>query len=190
MGKKKVHTCPLWAGYLLVCPLRRLIQNPEKILSPYVKPGMKVLDIGPGMGFFSLPMARMVGESGKVFCVDIQEGMLSALMKRAEKEGLDKRIEPVLISPGTGLPLPDEPLFDFCLAFAVLHEVAEKELIISEISRRMKQGGLLCYAEPKGHVKKRDFEATLRLLEKAGFVLKERPKVMRSHAAMLILPVV
>jgi len=106
-------------------------------------------------------------------------------MKRAAREGLDGRIKPVLIKAGAGLPLPDEPLFDFCLAFAVLHEVGEKELLITEISGRMKQGGLFYYAEPKGHVRKRDFEMTLGLLEKAGFLIKERPKVIRSHAAIL-----
>jgi len=53
--------CPVWVGYLLASPIRKLFQNPPKILSPYVENGMKVLDIGCVMGFFSLPLARMVG---------------------------------------------------------------------------------------------------------------------------------
>jgi ubiquinone/menaquinone biosynthesis C-methylase UbiE len=65
--------CPFWVGYLLINPLRTLMQNPKKILSQYVISGMKVLDIGCGMGFFSLPIARMIGPHGRVICLDVQE---------------------------------------------------------------------------------------------------------------------
>ncbi len=147
---------------------------------------MTVLDIGPGMGFFSIPMARMVGEGGKVVCVDIQKGMLDALIRRAEKSSLGERIETVLIKPGEGLPLPERQIFDFCLAFAVLHEVEDKEFLISEIASRMKTGGVFFYAEPKGHVKKKSFEETLWVLEKSGFSYKESPSVVRSHVAVLV----
>ena len=66
------HICPWWVGYLLVCPIRRWFQAPDKILSPYITEGMTVLDIGPAMGFFTIPAARMVGYSGKVIAVDVQ----------------------------------------------------------------------------------------------------------------------
>ena len=86
------HVCPWWVGYLLVSPIRRWFQDPEKILSPYVSEGMTVLDIGPGMGFFTIPAARMVGDSGRVIAVDLQEKMLKSLVKRAEKAGVAGRI--------------------------------------------------------------------------------------------------
>jgi ubiquinone/menaquinone biosynthesis C-methylase UbiE len=82
------HVCPWWAGYLLANPLRRLLQKPEKIVSPYLRNGMTVLEIGPGMGFFTLPMARIVGASGRIICVDIQEKMIAGLMRRARRAGL------------------------------------------------------------------------------------------------------
>ena len=88
--------CPHWVGYLLASPLRRLFHNPRKILGPYVEPGMTVLDIGCAMGFFSLPLARMIGKRGKVVCVDAQENMLVSLQKRARKAGLADRIIPHL----------------------------------------------------------------------------------------------
>ena len=47
------QACPFWMGYLLLCPFRRLGQNPDKILRPYVSNGMTVLEVGPGMGFFT-----------------------------------------------------------------------------------------------------------------------------------------
>ena len=86
------HICPWWVGYFLISPIRRWLQDPEKILSPYINEGMTVLDIGPGMGFFTIPAARMVGESGKVIAVDVQEKMLTVLRKRAEKAGVAGRV--------------------------------------------------------------------------------------------------
>lgn len=65
------HLCPWWLGYLLASPIRKFGQNPTKILEPYVKPGISCLDVGPGMGFFTLPMARLTGESGRVIAVEI-----------------------------------------------------------------------------------------------------------------------
>ncbi len=74
--------CPVWVGYFLASPVRKLFQNPEKMLAPYVKEGMRVLDIGCAMGFFSLPLAQMIGLNGKVICVDVQEKMIKSLEKR------------------------------------------------------------------------------------------------------------
>ena len=73
------RVCPVWVGYLLVSPLRRLFHNPEKILGPYVREGMKVLDVGCAMGFFWLPLAGMIGQTGKVVCIDMQERMITSL---------------------------------------------------------------------------------------------------------------
>jgi 2-polyprenyl-3-methyl-5-hydroxy-6-metoxy-1,4-benzoquinol methylase len=55
------RVCPIWVGYLLASPVRKLYQNPKKILGAYVREGMKILDIGCAMGFFSLPLAEMTG---------------------------------------------------------------------------------------------------------------------------------
>ena len=87
------HICPPWIGYLLVNPLRKLLENPNKMLSPYVQPGMTVLEPGPGMGFFTLPLARMVGPAGRVIVLEVQRKMLDGLERRARKAGLAERIE-------------------------------------------------------------------------------------------------
>ena len=81
------HVCPWWLGYFIDNPLRRLIHNPEKIVGPYVKPGMTVMDVGCGMGLFSIGMARMVGDGGLVIAVDLQQKMLDGLQKRAKRAG-------------------------------------------------------------------------------------------------------
>src|SRR3989339_2244046 len=93
---RKPFVCPWWLGYFLLIPFRRLSQDPEKILTPFVREGMTVLEVGPGMGYFTLTLARLVGTSGNVVCVDVQEKMLSALLKRAKKAGLEQRISAVM----------------------------------------------------------------------------------------------
>jgi len=77
------RVCPWWLGYLLASPVRRLLQDPRKLLGPYVREGMTVLEPGPGMGFFTLEIARLVGPSGRVVAVDIQPRMLSSLRRRS-----------------------------------------------------------------------------------------------------------
>ena len=76
------HACPWWLGYLLVTPLRRLKEDPRKILTPYVRPGMVVLEPGPAMGFFTLELARLDGPDARLVAVDLQERMLAAIAKQ------------------------------------------------------------------------------------------------------------
>lgn len=85
--------CPWWLGYLLVSPLRRWLHDPRVLLAPYVAPGMVVLEPGPGMGFFTLELARAVGSAGRVVAADVQPRMLQGLRRRAESAGLADCIE-------------------------------------------------------------------------------------------------
>src|SRR5689334_22447611 len=95
------RVCPWWIGYLLASPLRRLAFDPHKILTPYVHSGMTVLEPGPGMGFFTLELARLVGPEGRVVAVDIQPRMISALTRRASKARLLDRIDIRLAQAGS-----------------------------------------------------------------------------------------
>jgi len=79
------NVCPWWLGYMLLNPVRRIFHNPDAILNKYVSQNMRVLDIGSAMGFFSLPMARLVGEHGKIICIDLQKKMIETLKKGAKK---------------------------------------------------------------------------------------------------------
>jgi ubiquinone/menaquinone biosynthesis C-methylase UbiE len=87
------RVCPWWLRCGLVCPARRLGQNPHTILPPYVQEGMTVLEPGPGMGFFTLELASLVGTSGRVVAIDVQPGMTDRLKRRASKAGLLNRID-------------------------------------------------------------------------------------------------
>jgi uncharacterized membrane protein YphA (DoxX/SURF4 family) len=73
------HVCPWWGGYFIDNPLRRLIHDFETILGPYVKPGMTVLDVGCGMGFFSIGMALIVGLLTRLASLGIATNMVVAL---------------------------------------------------------------------------------------------------------------
>jgi ubiquinone/menaquinone biosynthesis C-methylase UbiE len=177
--------CPIWIGYVLACPLRRWFQNPEKILAPYIREGMKVLDIGCAMGFFSLPLARMVGEKGRVICVDMQEKMIMSLEKRAGKLGLSHRIESRICTQHD-LGLHDmRQEIDFALAFAVIHEVPDAGRFLAEIYETLKSGGQFLIAEPKGHVSEKEFDRLVSAAEQIGFKAAETPHISGSHAVLL-----
>jgi ubiquinone/menaquinone biosynthesis C-methylase UbiE len=177
--------CPFWVGYLLVTPLRRLYQNPDKILGPYIKAGMMVLDVGCAMGFFALPLAKMVGPEGKVLCVDVQVKMLRTLHKRALKTGVADRMV-TRLGNRTSLGLNDfDQRIDFALAFAVVHEVPDVFTFLGEISKAMKFGSTCLVAEPRGRVSAEEFEATLSIAKEQGLRVVDRPRVARSRAALL-----
>lgn len=170
---------------MLASPLRRLLYDPEEILRPHIREGMNVLDLGCGMGFFSLPAARMVGKTGKVICVDLQEKMIRGLLRRSNKAGLSNRID-ARVCRQDSLALGDiNGKIDFALAFALIHEVPDKGRLLSEISEATKQTGRLLIAEPKGHVSKDGFDETVSAAEHAGFKVVSNVSIRRSYAILL-----
>ncbi len=179
------RVCPVWIGYLLSNPLRKLFQHPQKILSPYVKEGMQVLDIGSAMGFFSIPLAQLVGSTGKVLCVDMQEKMLKILEKRAQKAGVLQHIETrTCQQQSLGLKDVQEEV-DFALLFAVVHEVPDQARLFAEVSAALKPGGKVLVAEPKGHVSAKNFERSVAVAQQQGFTIVETPHIRQSHTALL-----
>ena len=84
MVDRNKRVCPVERAGGLDNRVRTLLQNPQKILGNYVKEGMTALDLGCGPGFFSIGMARIVGESGLVIATDLQEGMLQKLKMKCK----------------------------------------------------------------------------------------------------------
>lgn len=179
------RVCPWWIGYLLACPIRKLSQDPRKILAPYVREGMTVFEPGPGMGFFTMELARMVGPSGRVIVVDFQPKMLDRLRRRAAKAGVIERVMIRLAQPESMGVEELAGQVDFALAFAVVHEIPSEERFFSETARLLKPGGSLLLAEPTGHVEAGKFQGQLASAAAAGLVVEERPKIPHSHAALL-----
>ena len=183
MGKKRV--CPWWLGYLLACPLRRFRQDPARIVAPYVREGMSVLEPGPGMGFFTLELARRVGETGRVVVVDIQPRMLAALRRRVAKAGVGSRVETRLVGPES-MQLSDlAAKVDFALVFAVVHEMPNAGVFFHEMSGALRPKGRILLAEPAGHVGKDEFSLELAAAAGAGLAVVDRPNVSGSYAAVL-----
>ncbi len=89
-GKNRVF--PVTFGRGLDNRIRRWFQNPRKILRPYIKERVTVLDIGCGRGVFSVELAQMVGKSGRVIASDLQEGMLRKLRDKIRETELEERI--------------------------------------------------------------------------------------------------
>jgi ubiquinone/menaquinone biosynthesis C-methylase UbiE len=177
--------CPWWMGYALASPLRRLFQDPAPILAPHVRAGMIVLEPGPGMGFFTLELARLVGPEGRVVAVDLQPRMLEGLRRRAARAGLERRIQ---TRQATADSLRIEDLagkVDLVVAFAVVHELPDQARFFAEIRRALAVGGKVIVAEPSGHVTAADFEATLAAAGRAGFAREAGPSMRRSLTALL-----
>lgn len=179
------HVCPYWVGFLLASPIRRLIQNPKKILGPYLNEGMTVLDLGCALGFFSLEAARMVGPKGRVICVDLQQSMIRGLSRRAAKAGLLERIDARVCSD-RDLGVTDlKGTVDLVLAFAVVHEVPDSEGFMRQVGEVLASGGTLYLAEPAGRVSPGDFDQTVLAAQNAGLEIVDRPRVRRSLSCVL-----
>jgi len=174
-------TCPWWLLFSFDNPLRRLIHDPQKILAPFVSPGNTALDVGCGMGYFSIGLAKLTGKNGKVFAADLQPEMLAGLMKRADRSGMRERITPIQSTHDSiGVPGP----VDFVLAFWMVHEVRRRESFLEEIHKLLPPTGTFLIVEPVIHVSGRDFERTIDLCQKIGFTQVKRVPVASSRAIL------
>lgn len=175
------HTCPWWFGYTFDNPLRRLVHDPEEILGDFVEPGQTVVDIGCGLGYFSIALAKIVGPSGEVIALDIQSQMIQRAKRRAENHGVADRIDFRLCNASQ---LGVEGLVDFALAFWVVHEVTDPKNLFIEVRSFLKSRGRLLIAEPKGHVSAGRFNETVELARKAGFETSKGPMVRFSRSVV------
>ncbi len=173
--------CPWWLCFTFDNPLRKLLQNPEAMLGPYVRPGSTVIDIGAGMGYFSIPLARLVGPSGHVIAIDIQAKMLAALARRAGRGGVSERIQLHLASSDS---LGNHPQADFVIAFWMVHEVPNQRTFLTEIFGFLKPKGLFLLVEPILHVSKKSFLRTVQAANEIGLSVKDMPKIRLSYSAL------
>ena len=175
------RVCPWWLAPTLDNPIRRLIHNPENILSRYIERGQKVLDLGCGSGTFTIAIAKMVGETGKVIAIDAQDEMLQILRKKAAKEGLGSRIV-IHRSEPDRIGVSDK--VDFALAFYMIHEVPDVEAFLKEVASLIKDKGKLLIVEPKFHVSASSFEKTIEAARLAGFKATSEPKIRFSRSVL------
>ncbi|MBA7600230.1 2-methoxy-6-polyprenyl-1,4-benzoquinol methylase [subsurface metagenome] len=136
--------CMMWFFKLV-----DLFWNPQKQVKKFpLKEGMTVVDYGCGPGRYTIPIAKLVGEKGKVFALDIQPIAISTVNKKAAKEGLTN-IEAILLdSYDTGI---QEATVDLVLLIDTFHMISDYDALFREIHRILKQDGFL-FMDP-GHMK-------------------------------------
>ncbi|MDO9577685.1 MAG: class I SAM-dependent methyltransferase [Candidatus Cloacimonadales bacterium] len=182
MQKNKDRVCPVWMAYTFDNPLRKLFHNPTKMLQPYLSDGMTIFDISCGMGHFTLGMAKMLDDSSKIIAVDLQQGMLDILLKKAKKARLEKRIRPIKCQ-SHDFCLDEKA--DFALACWVMHETPDVKNSLRQIYDSLKPGGKFLMIEPAMHVSEETVENAKEIAAGLGFSLIAEPKVRLSRALLL-----
>jgi ubiquinone/menaquinone biosynthesis C-methylase UbiE len=120
---------------------RRKTQDPEAIFSKAgLKPGMTVIDIGCGQGYFSIPVAKIVGKDGNVYCIDIDEESIETLKDRASREGLDN-VQTFIGNAETTVPC--EVCADIVFFGICLHDFEDPSQVLNNAMRMLKPSGVL-----------------------------------------------
>jgi ubiquinone/menaquinone biosynthesis C-methylase UbiE len=181
-NKNQNRVCPVNNAGSLDNSIRKLIQNPQKIVKPFIKNGMSVLDVGCGPGFFSIEIAKMLNGTGKVIAVDLQEGMLDKVRKKIKGTNLESKIE---LHKCQNQAIGISEKVDFILAFYMVHEVPNQDMLFKEMNSLLKPNGRILIAEPKFHVSAKSFIIMEERVKKYGFKTIDKPKIVFSRTLVL-----
>jgi ubiquinone/menaquinone biosynthesis C-methylase UbiE len=167
VAQHRPHLIPAWMVPLLSLPLRRIWDPPERLVLPLVHPGDRILEVGPGSGFFTFPMAKAAGPGGRLFCVELQETVLGRLRRGVAGRGLGQ----VEVRPcgADDLRIQDlEASMDLAVAIDVLHETPDPASTLRQMAAALRPGGVLLIREPRGHCPAPLFQAELAWAVLAG----------------------
>jgi ubiquinone/menaquinone biosynthesis C-methylase UbiE len=176
------RVCPAARANSLDIRFRRWFQSPTKILAPFIREGMTVLDFGCGPGYFTIDLAHLVGKSGWVIAADLQEVMLRKLRVKICETDLEECIK-LHRCEEDRIGLSEK--VDFVLAFYVIHEIPNQAGLFKELGSILRPSGQVLVAEPPLHVPKSAFVATIEEARKAGFIPAEGPRVFFSRTVIL-----
>lgn len=176
------HLHPIERAGALDSRIRRLIQNPNKILKKYIQPGMTVLDLGCGPGYFTIEMAKLLQGKGKIFATDVQPQMLDILKEKINKNGLQQLIHPVNNNEQS-IGINEE--VDFILAFYSFHEMKYLDSIITQLKDIIHADTKILIAEQKGHVSKYVFNTFIRKMQNNNFEIVEKPAIFLSRCVVM-----
>jgi ubiquinone/menaquinone biosynthesis C-methylase UbiE len=176
------HICPAQFAFFLDNWIRRWIQPPGRIVGEYLASGDTVLDLGCGPGFFTLEMARRVGEVGRVYAIDLQAAMLDRVARKAERQGLKDRIYLHQCRSGR-IDLAAQA--DFALAYYMVHETPSVAGFLNEVYGMVRPGGRLLVVEPRFHVGQKAFEAMCRAARDAGWAIEDEPTAKGGRSLLM-----
>lgn len=156
-----------WA-FTLLFPLRNIFLSPRKLIERLdLRENYKVLEVGPGPGYFSIAVARKL-KNGQLYLADIQPEMLEYAKKRLKKRKIEN-VEYYLCN-GTIFDFKDD-FFDVIFLVTVLGEVENKDSYIKEFDRMLKQDGIISITELAGDPDKMSIEELKVLFEKHNFFI-------------------
>jgi ubiquinone/menaquinone biosynthesis C-methylase UbiE len=144
---------------------------------------MTVLEVGPAMGFFTIPMAGIVGDGGRVIAADLQAKMLAGLRRRAAAACRENIIFHQCAADSLCLEEHHQQA-DFTLIFWMLHEVPDAPRLIREVHGAMVPGGRLLFAEPWLHVSRAAYDRNVETIEKTGFDVAGKPEIAFSFSTL------
>lgn len=173
--------CPWQHAYAFDNILRRLLHNPRRIFGPHVTAGMTIADLGCGMGFTTIALAKMVGESGRVIAVDLQPEMLEVLRKRAARAGVADRIRTHQCEADR---LGVETTVDFAVAFWMVHEVPDARSFLCQVRDCLREDAKFLVAEPRLHVSRDAFDKMVATGKDVGLMPIATPRVRMSKAVV------
>lgn len=181
------NVCPVEYSGGLDNSLRKLLQNPRKLLGKYITEEMTILDLGCGPGFFSIELAKMLNDKGQVIAADLQQGMLDKVHRKVAGTILERKIT-LHRCQADRIGLNEQA--DFILAFYMVHELPDQERLFRELKTLLKPKGTILIVEPKFHVTGKAFEAMLLRIRKAGFEATEVSGFTFSRAVKIMHPTV
>jgi len=163
--------CPYGQRWILDNPLRWLVHPLGRTLDVFpLSPGGRVLELGPGSGYFSVEAARRLGPEGGLFCLDLQPEMTRALQRRLRKKGV--RNAQVAVASALDLPLEGDSL-DGAFLVTVLGELPDRRRALAELRRVLKEGGVLSITESLPDPDYQRESSVRRECEAGGFLFQE-----------------
>jgi ubiquinone/menaquinone biosynthesis C-methylase UbiE len=142
-ARKNPAACPYSQRLFLELPRPFMRRQTLRDLLDLV-PGERVLEVGPGTGYYSLDVARQIAPDGRLDVLDLQQAMLDELMRRAAKVGAAN----VVATQGDARDLPfPAAIFDAAFLVATLGEIPDRDQALRELRRVLKPGGRLVVGE-------------------------------------------
>jgi ubiquinone/menaquinone biosynthesis C-methylase UbiE len=162
--------CPASLSWIVNNPIRRWYMRP--VLDRLgIRPGERVLELGPGPGAFTIEAARRTEPGGKLLAVDIQPAMIAAVERKVSETKLTN-VE-THIADAFHLPVGNGSI-DRAFLVTVLPEIPDRKRVLHELRRVLKPRGVLSITEEFLDPDYPLAQTTIRWAEEAGFELKER----------------